>query len=207
MSTVSSIVHVNTQQGTSQILLHENGEPLHAVACHPSQSAVAMGNQRGILKVWDYDNKVIISRRVFETEKQIQCVTFDPQGKSIRLLTLSVSFCLCVVCYVALFPAAAGIFSFQFTCCDLKSCLFPLWTGLYLAVGFSSGAVHILNPSTLQSDPEEGFHYTNDSIELITFSSDSKYLATAVSKLFAICLNLVISMIRTGIYDLMVLFC
>lgn len=206
MSTVSSIVHVNTQQGTSQILLHENGEPLHAVACHPSQSAVAMGNQRGILKVWDYDNKVIISRRVFETEKQIQCVTFDPQGKSIRLLTcLSVSvFVWYVMLHCSQLLREYSVFS---TCCDLKSCLFPLWTGLYLAVGFSSGAVHILNPSTLQSDPEEGFHYTNDSIEHITFSSDSKYLATAVSKLFAICLNLVISVIRTGIYDLMVLFC
>lgn len=114
MSTVTSIVHVNTQKGTSQILLHENGEPLHAVACHPSQSAVAMGNQRGILKVWDYDNKVIISSRVFETEKQIQCVIFDPQGKPILLLTVSFSYCLCMVCYVALYII---------TCCDLKSCL------------------------------------------------------------------------------------
>ncbi|XP_044052301.1 cilia- and flagella-associated protein 251 [Siniperca chuatsi] len=131
VSTVSStVVHVNVQKGIPQILLHENCEPLHAVACHPKQPAVAMGNQRGVLKVWDYDNKVAICSRVFETEKQIQCVTFDPQG-------------------------------------------------IYLAVGFGSGAVHILNPSTLQSDPEECFHYTEDGIHHITFSSDSKYLATA----------------------------
>lgn len=82
MSTVSStVVHVNTQKGVPQILLHEDREPLHAVACHPKQPAVAMGNQRGILKVWDYTNKVILCSRVFETEKQIQCVTFDPQGE------------------------------------------------------------------------------------------------------------------------------
>ncbi|XP_068461278.1 cilia- and flagella-associated protein 251 [Clinocottus analis] len=131
VSTASStVVHVNMQNGDSQILLEKESETIHAVACHPKQAAVVMGNQRGVLKVWDYDNKVILSKRVFETKENIQCVTFDSQG-------------------------------------------------LYLAVGFGSGAVHVLNPSTLQSDPEECFLYTKESIHHITFSADSKYLATA----------------------------
>ncbi|XP_026177633.1 cilia- and flagella-associated protein 251 isoform X2 [Mastacembelus armatus] len=131
VSTISStVVHVDTKNGTSQILLHENCDPLHAVACHPKQPTVAMGSQRGILKVWDYNKKVIVCSRVFKTKEPIQCMTFDPQG-------------------------------------------------LYLAVGFGSGAVHILNACTLESEPEEGFHHTKDSIHHITFSSDSKYLATA----------------------------
>lgn len=90
MSTASStVVHVNTQTGVPQILLHKESEPVHALACHPKQPAVAMGNQRGVLKVWDYENKVIIGRRVFETEEQIQCVTFDSQGET----TLSTNTC------------------------------------------------------------------------------------------------------------------
>lgn len=91
MSTVSStVVHVDALKCIPQILLHVDCEPVHAVACHPKQPAVAMGNQSGVLKVWDYNNKVIKCSRVFETEKQIQCVTFDPQGEPICLFNKQV---------------------------------------------------------------------------------------------------------------------
>lgn len=55
---------------------------MRAVCCHPKQPHVVMGNKRGVLQVWDYNNKVIICIRVFEIETNIQCVTFDPQGET-----------------------------------------------------------------------------------------------------------------------------
>ncbi|XP_076007247.1 cilia- and flagella-associated protein 251 [Genypterus blacodes] len=126
----STVVHVKARGSIPQILLDEHCDPLHAVACHPTQPAVAVGSYSCILKVWDYNSKLTICRRDFDKAKQIQCLAFDPQG-------------------------------------------------LYLAVGFVSGAIHILNPDTLQSNPDECFHVTEDSIHHITFSADSKYLATA----------------------------
>lgn len=57
-------------------------------------------------------------------------------------------------------------------------------TALYLAVGFESGTVHLVNPQTLQSCPEDSFHYSKVRIHLLAFSLDSNYFATAVRKLF-----------------------
>uniref|UniRef100_A0A8C5E0W1 Uncharacterized protein n=1 Tax=Gouania willdenowi TaxID=441366 RepID=A0A8C5E0W1_GOUWI len=134
VSTISStVVHVNAQKRLPQTLLQEEYEPIHAVACHPNQPLVVIGNQIGILKVWNYDEKVLIGQRVFKNKKQIQCLAFDPQG-------------------------------------------------LYLGLGFGSGAVDVLDPKTLQSNLGECFQCTEDSIHIITFSLDSNYLATAVSK-------------------------
>ncbi|KAM4745830.1 cilia- and flagella-associated protein 251 [Anableps anableps] len=131
ISTVNpNVIHVDTQNGVIQTLLQNDYEPLHAVACHPSQPAIALGNQRGILKLWDYNRKVVFGNRVFKTEKQIQCVTYDP-------------------------------------------------IGLYLAVGFWNGVVYILDASTLENNPKERFNCTTNSIDLIAFSPDSQYLATA----------------------------
>lgn len=90
MSTVSStVLHVNTQNGSPQILLHEDCDPIHTVACHPKQPVVAMGNHRGILKVWNYKTKVIVCRKVFEKNEQIQCIAFDRHGELVYLLSNS----------------------------------------------------------------------------------------------------------------------
>ncbi|KAL0979393.1 hypothetical protein UPYG_G00184500 [Umbra pygmaea] len=131
LSTCSStVVHVKAQGGVIQTLLRGHSDALHAVACHPHQTVVAMGSHSGILKLWDYQRRVTICTRVFQKDKQIQCIAYDPKG-------------------------------------------------FYLAVGFVSGAVHILDACTLQSETEGGFNYSHDCITHITFSPDSLYLATA----------------------------
>ncbi|XP_072520842.1 cilia- and flagella-associated protein 251 [Salminus brasiliensis] len=131
LSTVSAtLVHVNVQGSVAQSLLKEHVESLDTVACHPKQPLVAMGSHSGLLKVWDYETKTVVSSRVFHTDKQIQCIAYDPQG-------------------------------------------------FYLAVGFASGAVQILDACTLQQEREESFQYSQDCITHLTFSHDSSYLATA----------------------------
>uniref|UniRef100_A0A673KS64 Cilia- and flagella-associated protein 251 n=1 Tax=Sinocyclocheilus rhinocerous TaxID=307959 RepID=A0A673KS64_9TELE len=111
-------------------LLKEHVEPLEAIACHPKQPLVAMGSHSGTIKVWDYEHKKAVCSRVFQPHKQIQCITYDPQG-------------------------------------------------FYLAVGFASGTLQIVDACTLQSDGKEGLHYSQDSITHLTFSQDSRYLAAA----------------------------
>ncbi|XP_043095867.1 cilia- and flagella-associated protein 251 [Puntigrus tetrazona] len=129
-TTNATAVHVNAQKNVPQTLLKEHAEPLEAVACHPKQPLVAMGSQSGTIKVWDYEHKEAVCSRVFQPHKQIQCITYDPQG-------------------------------------------------FYLAVGFASGALQIVDACTLQSDGKECLQYSQDGITHLTFSQDSRYLAAA----------------------------
>ncbi|XP_077571216.1 cilia- and flagella-associated protein 251 [Stigmatopora nigra] len=80
-SATSTVIHVTVERGTWRVLLQENCDTIHAVACHPKKPAFVMGNQRGILKIWDYQQKRTIRKLVVEKEKEIQCVTIDPQGR------------------------------------------------------------------------------------------------------------------------------
>lgn len=54
--------------------------------------------------------------------------------------------------------------------------------GFYLAVGFASGALQIVDSCTLRSDGKECLQYSQDSITHLTFSQDSCYLAAAVRR-------------------------
>lgn len=82
VSTVSStVIYVNAQKGVPEVLLNDNCEPVRAMACHPKRPTVVLCSQSGVLKVWDYTHKLTVCSRNLETERQIQCVTFDPQGE------------------------------------------------------------------------------------------------------------------------------
>lgn len=80
-TTHATAVDVNAQRNVPQTLLKEHVEPLEAVACHPKQPLVAMGSHSGTIKVWDYEHKEAVCSRVFLPHKQIQCITYDPQGE------------------------------------------------------------------------------------------------------------------------------
>ncbi|CAG08438.1 unnamed protein product, partial [Tetraodon nigroviridis] len=161
VSTVSSIVHVKTREKLTQTLLQKDCEPLRTVSCNPKESTVAIGKGSGLLQVWDYSSKTIVCSRLFENEK-IRCIAFDPQGEP------SLAGCLCLhdLQLVDLCKELCVVLSFL--------------TALYLAVGFESGTVHLVNPQTLQSCPEDSFHYSKVRIHLLAFSLDSNYFATAV---------------------------
>ncbi|KPP73376.1 hypothetical protein Z043_107544, partial [Scleropages formosus] len=63
--------------------------------------------------------------------------------------------------------------------------------GLYLAVGFASGAVKVMEVLTLEDEDVEYLKYSKNGITHITFSMDSRFLATAPIQdlLFGVCMD------------------
>lgn len=104
MSTINSIVHVKSRERKTQILLQKDCKPLRAVACHPKQSTVAMGNGCGFLQVWDYSNKTLVCSRLFEN-KNIRCIAIDSQGK----LRLAGCLCLRTRCNLSILQRAKAL--------------------------------------------------------------------------------------------------
>ncbi|XP_073442098.1 cilia- and flagella-associated protein 251 [Dendrobates tinctorius] len=74
------VLHVFTDGTMLKKELQEPTDAVHALACHPNKTQIALGSYNGILKVWDYkDHKSFISR-IFGKDKSLHCLAYDPSG-------------------------------------------------------------------------------------------------------------------------------
>ncbi|XP_069611603.1 cilia- and flagella-associated protein 251 [Ranitomeya imitator] len=74
------VLHVFTDGTMLKKELQEPTDAVHALACHPNKTQIAVGSYNGILKVWDYkDHKSFISR-IFGKDKSLHCLAYDPSG-------------------------------------------------------------------------------------------------------------------------------
>ncbi|KAM9329614.1 cilia- and flagella-associated protein 251 [Gastrophryne carolinensis] len=74
------VLHVFTDGTMLKKVLQEPSEPVHALACHPCKTLLAVGSYNGILKVWDYKDRKSFISRVFGKGKSLHCLAYDPKG-------------------------------------------------------------------------------------------------------------------------------
>ncbi|KAG9487705.1 hypothetical protein GDO78_007480 [Eleutherodactylus coqui] len=74
------VLHVFTDGTKLEKVLQEPTEAVHALACHPSKTQIAVGSYNGILKVWDYKDRKSFISRIFGKEKSLHCLAYDPKG-------------------------------------------------------------------------------------------------------------------------------
>ncbi|XP_075690400.1 cilia- and flagella-associated protein 251 isoform X2 [Rhinoderma darwinii] len=74
------VLHVFTDGTMLKKVLQEPTEAVHALACHPSKTQIAVGSYNGILKVWDYKDRKSFVSRIFGNDKSLHCLAYDPKG-------------------------------------------------------------------------------------------------------------------------------
>ncbi|KAM3936701.1 cilia- and flagella-associated protein 251 [Leptodactylus fuscus] len=74
------VLHVFTDGTKLKKVLQEPTEAVHALACHPSKTQIAVGSYNGILKVWDYKDRKSFISRIFGEDKSLHCLAYDPKG-------------------------------------------------------------------------------------------------------------------------------
>lgn len=67
-------------------------------------------------------------------------------------------------------------------------CSLLVISGALLGAGFTEGTVYILDAMSLENEISQPFKYSTTSVTHISFSHDSKYMATAVSVFTEHCL-------------------
>ncbi|KAL4223798.1 Cilia- and flagella-associated protein 251 [Mactra antiquata] len=70
-----------TADGTNVKVIHrEHDSAIHALAAHPTEPCVVIGSYSGLLKVLNYEKKVVMVTRTFERGNLIRCCNYSPNG-------------------------------------------------------------------------------------------------------------------------------
>ena len=82
ISTEESIVcHVPAKTNQVQKLLQEHNDAVKAIDAHPLSNHIAVGSYCGLLKVWDYINKVEVNKRAFGLGNEITSMSYSKLGE------------------------------------------------------------------------------------------------------------------------------
>ncbi|XP_013416583.1 cilia- and flagella-associated protein 251 isoform X1 [Lingula anatina] len=77
--------HITTQGTIIDVIHRDHDASVHALAAHPFRPQIAMGSYSGLLKLWDYEKRIVIASRYFERGNMIRCCSFDPTGSFIAV--------------------------------------------------------------------------------------------------------------------------
>ncbi|XP_062509735.1 cilia- and flagella-associated protein 251-like [Corticium candelabrum] len=81
----ATILNVTVDGNKKHLIHHEHSRDIHALAAYPFKPWLLIGSYSGLLKLWDYDKKVVLATRQFEKHQCVQCVTFDQKGKFVAV--------------------------------------------------------------------------------------------------------------------------
>lgn len=162
-SSVFDEVRKENRRGT--LLMQGLSDEVSAIACHPKQALVSFLCRSGTIQVWNYELKLLMNLREFANPAKDK----DKDGAALLLDR----------------PLTAGVQSgtaaaTTLTGPALRNLRFARDlayhpSGIFLAVGFSTGSVKLLSEETLQD--VQSFSPSVDSIESLKFSASGNFLA------------------------------
>jgi WD40 repeat protein len=180
-SAVYDEVSPDDRRGT--LLVQGMAENVSDVCCHPHKTLVALSSYNGTLQVWDYDMKLLMNLREFNTKAKPQmtalgakkpkdvpflrpqCITFDPSGMflAVAFTTGDVKFL-----YSDSFEDAASYF-FPDPLISLK--FSP--SGEYLAGYDAANHVVLLKRNTITAAPIDDQDEENEEDSTIVVNKDA----------------------------------
>ncbi|KAK3746263.1 hypothetical protein QZH41_016512, partial [Actinostola sp. cb2023] len=83
-TTSANVVFFSPASHQLEWVRQEHDRPIHAIACHPSETQICIGSYSGTILLWDYREMKLLMSRTFE-KLMVNCITFNATGDLLAL--------------------------------------------------------------------------------------------------------------------------